>query len=453
MKYILFGVLKMSVELGIYVLLCQGFQVQQEWLLRSLVLYVVVMNIYGRYQMNTNLVWEEIRRIGKGLLLYFLAIMVCLPFTTSYQERLVFLVLSMLMLVVDIVVCRQMQSILFRKWIAKRTLVIGTGEEALRYVSVVHKNRFALTIIEGMVSLNQYAQQDQVKIGHKWVHVYNYASLARIIEEKKITQIVIITPEGEREQLDQIMTDLYNKVSEIKYMPEINSTITFASQVQDFDGMLLISTAKDRINMLDRIVKRSIDILAGVVGCMLVLPLTAYVKYQYVKSGDRNPIFFRQKRIGLNGKSIEIYKFRTMVPDAESVLEELMVQDDKIREEYLTTKKLQHDPRVTPVGERLRYKSLDEFPQFLNVIKGDMSLVGPRPYLWREKADMGMYYDSVIACKPGITGMWQAHGRSDVDFRERCKLDDYYYKNWSVWLDVVITYKTIKCVLYGEGAI
>ena len=180
--------------------------------------------------------------------------------------------------------------------------------------------------------------------------------------------------------------------------------------------------------------------------------ITPFIRYQQ-KSGDFDNIMFSQNRIGKNGKMIKIYKFRSMVPNAEKILEDLMKKDPKIKEEYLTNKKLVNDPRITPVGKFLRKTSLDEWPQFINVLKGEMSLIGPRPYLPREKEDMGQYYSSIIKCKPGVTGMWQANGRSDVGFDYRCKLDDYYYHNWSVWLDFTILYKTIKSVVYGKGSL
>ena len=127
-------------------------------------------------------------------------------------------------------------------------------------------------------------------------------------------------------------------------------------------------------------------------------------------------IMNRQTRIGHHGKEITIYKFRSMIPNAEEKLEELMRDDPKIREEYLKNKKLENDPRITKVGHFLRKSSLDEFPQFFNVLLGDMALVGPRPYLPREKQDMGYYYSNIIEVKPGITGMWQANGRSNLSF-------------------------------------
>ena len=215
----------------------------------------------------------------------------------------------------------------------------------------------------------------------------------------------------------------------------------------------MISTSRGKLGVFGKALKRIIDICVGICGCLLLIPLTIYVSRKNKKNGDTDPTFFKQKRIGENGKDIYIYKYRSMIPDAEKVLEDLMEKDPAIKEEYLTNKKLVNDPRITEVGHFLRKTSLDEFPQFINVLKGDMSLVGPRPYLLREKDDMDIYYNSIIRCKPGITGMWQANGRSDVGFIDRCKLDDYYYRNWSLGLDIIIIYKTIKSVIYGKGAL
>ena len=163
----------------------------------------------------------------------------------------------------------------------------------------------------------------------------------------------------------------------------------------------MIATSNDKISTLDKIIKRLIDILVGIVGVLSLLPLILFVKYKYVKSGDYNNIMFSQERIGKNGKLIKIYKFRSMVPNAEVELERMMEENSRIKEEYLTNKKLKDDPRITPVGHFLRKTSLDEWPQFVNVLKGEMSFIGPRPYLPREKDDMGQYYESIIQLKPG----------------------------------------------------
>ena len=206
------------------------------------------------------------------------------------------------------------------------------------------------------------------------------------------------------------------------------------------------------MNLFGQIFKRFIDILFGIAGCLLLIPLTIYVKVVNVKNGDKGPIFFTQDRIGKDGKLFKIYKYRTMVLGADKILEKLMAEDPAIREEYTINKKLENDPRITKAGKFLREKSLDEFPQFINVIKGEMSVVGPRPYLPREKKDMGENYKYIVAMKPGLSGMWQTHGRSDVNFEERTILDNYYSHNWNVWLDLTIIYRTISIVLHGRGA-
>ena len=215
----------------------------------------------------------------------------------------------------------------------------------------------------------------------------------------------------------------------------------------------MISNSRGVNQLGSYILKRCMDICAGLCGIIILIPLTVYVFFKNRMEGDRGPVFFTQNRIGKNGKEFKMYKYRTMVLGADKILEDLMASDPKIREEYQKNKKLANDPRITSAGHFLREKSLDEFPQFINVFFGQMSLIGPRPYLPKEKIDMGEYYEDVVACKPGITGMWQSHGRSDVSFEKRLILDEYYYRNWSFWLDVTLLCKTVKQVLYGRGAV
>lgn len=200
------------------------------------------------------------------------------------------------------------------------------------------------------------------------------------------------------------------------------------------------------------ILKRLFDIVISLIGIILLLPLSVMVKIAYLITGDTNSIFFKQKRIGKNGNEIYIYKFRTMIPNAENILEEMLKNDPKIREEYLRDKKLKNDPRITKFGRIIRKASIDEFPQFINVFFGDMSVVGPRPYLFREKDDMGFYYKYIIKSKPGITGMWQVSGRNKVGFYNRLLLDKQYDEEKSILLDTKIFFKTFGKVLKKEGS-
>ncbi len=198
--------------------------------------------------------------------------------------------------------------------------------------------------------------------------------------------------------------------------------------------------------------KRIVDIIGGIVGCILLIPITIFIKIAYMLTGDFNSIFYSQVRIGKNGKLIKIYKYRSMIVNADKVLENLLKTDKEIAREYKRYKKLENDPRITKVGKFIRKTSLDEFPQFINVLKGEMSLVGPRPYLPREKEDMGEYYNTIIKCKPGITGYWQVNGRSGTDFVKRLVLDEYYYQVRCLVMDTKILLKTFTKVFNKEGA-
>jgi len=199
-------------------------------------------------------------------------------------------------------------------------------------------------------------------------------------------------------------------------------------------------------------IKRLFDIFCSLIGCIFILPIALVVKISYMLSGDFEPIMFSQNRIGKYGKEFKFYKFRTMVPNADKILEDLMKNDEKIADEYKKNKKLANDPRITKMGAILRKTSIDELPQIINILKGDMSLIGNRPYLPREKKDMGSYYNSIVSSKPGLTGYWQVSGRSDVDFKERLKLESYYSNHMSLSLDVKIFFKTFKVVFCGKDA-
>jgi undecaprenyl-phosphate galactose phosphotransferase len=221
-------------------------------------------------------------------------------------------------------------------------------------------------------------------------------------------------------------------------------------------GSVAISGSLEKNFDLKRVVyvstKRLFDILVGLVGIIATLFLAVIIKIIYICSGDFDPIFFEQKRIGKDGQLFMIYKFRTMVPKADEVLVELMRKDASFRNEYLVNKKVKNDPRVTKVGKFLRQSSLDEFPQFINVFLGQMSLVGNRPYLPREVEDMGEYYKYIIASKPGITGLWQTSGRSNTSFYERLVIEKKYSKIQGFRLDIKIIFKTMIQVIKKDGA-
>lgn len=231
---------------------------------------------------------------------------------------------------------------------------------------------------------------------------------------------------------------------------------TLDSNINNFVTGSVIKKEVKKVNVLyhvEKAVKRSIDILGGIVGVILLIPIMIGIKIANLIARDTGPLFYKQKRIGKDGKEFYLYKFRSMVVDADEKLLKYLAENEEAKEEYAKYKKLKNDPRVTKVGHFIRNTSLDEFPQFINVLKGDMSLVGPRPYLLREKEDMGRLYDKIITTKPGITGMWQVSGRSEVTFEERLDMDMEYNYNWSLKTDIKLLLKTIKKVVLREGAI
>lgn len=207
------------------------------------------------------------------------------------------------------------------------------------------------------------------------------------------------------------------------------------------------------VKILNSVVKRAIDIIGAIVGIIILIPLTIVIAVVNFVSRENGPLFYSQKRIGKNGKYFKMYKFRTMVVGAEEKLKELLRENEDLRLEFEATRKLKNDPRITKTGKFLRKTSLDEFPQFINVLKGEMSLVGPRAVVDGEIEKFGIHKQEVLSVKPGITGYWAANGRSDTSYEDRVRMESYYARNMSTKMDVEILCKTVVSVLKKEGAV
>ena len=201
-----------------------------------------------------------------------------------------------------------------------------------------------------------------------------------------------------------------------------------------------------------KILKRIVDIIGALFGIIMLVPITIGIYIANLIVGDNGPIFYSQNRIGKDGKIFKMYKFRSMVMGADEKLEKYLEDNEEARKEYKINKKLKNDPRITKIGMFIRKTSIDEFPQFVNVLKGDMSLVGPRPYLPREIEDMGKTYLYITAVKPGVTGLWQVRGRNDVTFKDRLNLDMEYFEKKSLLFETKILFWTVKTVVYKKGA-
>ena len=196
------------------------------------------------------------------------------------------------------------------------------------------------------------------------------------------------------------------------------------------------------------IMKRIIDVVGALCGIILLSPVIIVISIMN-KLDSKGPIFFSHIRLGMDGKLIKVYKFRTMLPNAEELLKQLTL---KQKMEFEKSFKLENDPRVTKFGQFLRKSSLDELPQLLNILKGDMSIVGPRPIIEREIEKYGIYGYKLLSAKPGLTGNWQASGRSDTTYDERVQLDMDYIDCRSIWMDLMIIFKTVGVVIRKQGA-
>lgn len=208
----------------------------------------------------------------------------------------------------------------------------------------------------------------------------------------------------------------------------------------------------DKTHYIYEGIKRGFDIILSLLACLLLIPIMLIIKIATLLSKDKKSIFFTQERIGKSGKVFKFYKFRSMVPNADEILYQLLESDPDLAEEYHLNKKLKNDPRITKVGKFIRKYSIDELPQVINILKGDMSFIGNRPYLPREKEDMGVFYHDIVKTKPGLTGYWQVSGRSNTTFKKRLELERFYSKNCSFSLDIQIFFKTFGVVLFSKGA-
>ena len=220
------------------------------------------------------------------------------------------------------------------------------------------------------------------------------------------------------------------------------------------NNISIMKKEKTNKKVLYNFTKRIIDIIGSIIGILILIPTTLiiYLARKVLKE-DKGPLFYEQLRYGKNGKVFRLYKFRSMCIGADKKLKEYLENNDEAREEFEKTHKLQNDPRITKIGNFLRKSSLDELPQMINILKGDMSFVGPRPVVEKEVEEYGANKDKFLSVRPGLTGYWQVNGRSNTTYEQRMQMELYYIDNLSLKMDIKVFFKTILSVLKKEGAI
>jgi Undecaprenyl-phosphate galactose phosphotransferase WbaP len=284
------------------------------------------------------------------------------------------------------------------------------------------------------------------------VPVVGALGLAPVLAARlKIRYAVMAMPGVESPKLVQIAEQVGGTFSHVLLIPDLFGFASLGVPARDLGGVLGLEVRQQLLLPWPRFAKRLMDLTFTLLGGIFVLPVLGVLAL-LVKLDSKGPIFYRQPRLGVDGSRFQAVKFRTMHGDGEKRLAEVLAKSPKMRAEYEQFHKLSKDPRVTRIGRVLRKYSFDELPQLWNVIKGEMSLVGPRPYLEREIPEMNHQERIILRATPGITGMWQVSERNATTFDERVKMDVHYVRNWSPWLDLYLLARTFGVVLGGTGS-
>ncbi|MBG0787933.1 MAG: undecaprenyl-phosphate galactose phosphotransferase WbaP, partial [Anaerolineaceae bacterium] len=329
-------------------------------------------------------------------------------------------------------------------WWGIPLIVVGSPENTRPVISMLLRNRRL-----GLKPVYAYDPNGNDNKSIKGIpSITDKDSLIKAAGEASIHYVVFT------DRLDtDLNSDIYWMRDIFPHMLFILSTPTIStlwSHTIDLHGTLLVGTDYRLLNKTERLIKFIIDKLLTILLILVSWPLYILLAL-LVRLSSKGPVLYTQKRLGLGEKEFNSYKFRTMYQNAEEKLNDLLAKDPLAAEEYEHYHKLANDPRITWMGRFLRRYSLDEFPQLINVLKGDMNLIGPRSYLPRELPDMGQHAKIILTVKPGLTGWWQVMGRNATTFQERLLLDEYYISNWSIWLDIYIAIKTVWVVLSGQG--
>lgn len=352
------------------------------------------------------------------------------------------------------------------RWTVKRALItvggwvrpmviIGYGENAIE-TALAFKD-------EGMMGLRLSAfliPAGKPKLEHQILdrngNVVPSITLGRdpsqVLAQLGNPHVVLALEQGDIDSHQEMILRLNRYNREIQIVPALRGLPLYGMEANHFFAheVLLLTMRNNLARRFPQLVKRCFDLTVSAAVLLLGAPMFLFIALRVASTG--RPIFFGHTRVGQHNKPFQCYKFRTMAPNADTLLAELLATDPEARAEWERDFKLKNDPRITSIGRFLRKTSLDEIPQLWNVLKGDMSLVGPRPVVTAELERYGSQVDFYLEAKPGITGLWQISGRNDVTYDTRVYLDAWYVKNWSLFNDIVILLKTVKVIFRTDGA-
>jgi undecaprenyl-phosphate galactose phosphotransferase len=352
------------------------------------------------------------------------------------------------------------------RWIVKRALIsaggwvrpmviIGWGENATE-TALAFKGEplMGLKLVAFLVPLGKEKPVHDItdKHGNLIPAISLGKDPAQTISQLGKPHVVFALEQGGVEAYQDMIQQVSRHNNDVQLVPALRGLPLYGMEANHFFAheVLILTMRNNLARRLPQLIKRCFDLAVSATVLTLASPLFLFIAFKVSQSG--RPIFFGHTRVGQHNKPFKCYKFRTMAPNADQLLAELLARSPEARAEWERDFKLKDDPRITPIGRFLRKTSLDEIPQLWNVLKGDMSLVGPRPVVTAELDRYGNQVDYYLEAKPGITGLWQISGRNDVSYDTRVYLDAWYVKNWSLFNDIVILLRTVTVIFRKDGA-
>lgn len=273
----------------------------------------------------------------------------------------------------------------------------------------------------------------------------------KLIKNGRVSYAIVTMPEASRKELVQILERYADKFHHIIIVPDLFGLSSLWVTAEDIGGTLGLEIRQALLQRWPRLLKRTLDLAITIIGGLLLLPMCLLICLA-IKCTSSGSVVYGQKRIGQDNRHFTAWKFRTMVNDADGALNRHLESNTRLKEEWQRDHKLRNDPRVTAIGKILRHTSLDELPQLWNVLIGEMSIVGPRPIVNAEVLKYGSRFQLYCRVRPGITGLWQVSGRNDTGYDKRVQLDEYYVRNWSVWLDLYLLGRSLGSIVRCTGA-
>lgn len=410
-----------------------------------LLFHILFLFIFDIYRMRYPF-WIDVREIIKAILAGTVSIFFVLALLKISQEVSRFIILSVgfISLFAIPLLKALLKLILFKinLWQADVLVIAKPDADFESFTENLNKNWYVGYRLSHLIDVDSLHKSSLAEF-------LNNENLEKVIKEKNI--VLPILYKLDKNEFYDIFIKMDTFFEDIKLLPDLHSLFVNNLRIENDGSILLINFENNLLRYNNRVLQYVFNKLASVVIFILLLPLLVVLGL-LVLLDSRGPVIYKARRIGYSNTDFYVYKFRTMYQDADKKLKDLLDSNPEFKSEFERDFKLRDDPRITRIGRFLRRTSLDELPQLINVLKGEMNLVGPRPIVRDEIKKYGSAFDELIKIKPGITGLWQVSGRNDLDYEKRVELDLFYIKNWSLWMDIMILMKTFFIVIKSRGA-